>query len=193
MTPRLLGRFEARAGARRATSMLHPECPIEQSLHSADPQVQGNLLQEIWHGNSFVEKGALLVADPKGLRVLARSEGALREPVEALFRTYGAALTVEPPSVRYAHGAPVLEPYMMLLLCGPARLLPLVQQDLSRRRGHVRRLDQHSGLFVLEAEAPLGYLLGYGDWLHQWTDGRVDTSQWLSRYLPIDDGGPLAA
>ena len=192
MTPKLLQRPQARTEWKRSRTMLHPECPVEQALRSADPVVQAELLQEIWRRPSFVEEGALLVADPKCLRILARSEGALRVPVDRLRQRYGAGLIVEPASVRYAHGAPVLEPYMTLLLIAPERYLPLLQQDLARRRGCIRRIDLHGGPFVLEAEAPLANLLGYGDWLRQRMEADADAGMWLSRYVPIDDG-PQAA
>lgn len=193
MTARLLQRFSARTELSRRRSLLHPECPIEQSLTSRDPAVQGQLMQEIWHRHSFIDEGALLIADPKSLRVLARTERALSVPVDALRVRYGTALVIEPPSVRYAHGAPVLEPYMAMLLCGPERHLQWLQNDLARRRGHVTRLDHHSGLFVMEAEAPLSNLLGYDAWLGERMEGCTDLSMWLSRYAPIDEDGPHAA
>ena len=184
---------EPRADFRPRPRMLHPECPIEQSLHAADPAVQAQLMQEIWVRRSSIDEGALLIADPDCVRVLARTEGALRAPVEALRQRYAPALVVEPPTVRYAHGAPVLEPYMNLLLCGAEPYLPPVQKELAKRRSVIRRLDRHGGRFVLEAEAPLGNLLGLGDWLGARTNGAIDASMWLSRYLPIDDDGPFAA
>ena len=133
------------------------------------------------------------MADPKCLRLLARTEGALRAPIDALRARYGAALIVEPPSVRYAHGAPVLEPYMLVMLSGPARCLPLLQQDLVSRRACIKRLDDRRDPFVLEAEAPLGNLLGYKEWLAGSMDDDTDMTMWLSRYLPIGGDGPRAA
>jgi len=193
MTPRLLQRFDARPATRRALSLMHPECPIEQSLRGADAGTQHALQQEIWHGSSFIADGALLIADPKCLRVLARTERALAGPVGKLRQRYAGKLVVEPPAVRYAHGAPVLEPYMIVLLCGPEDQLAIVQRDLAKRRSRITRLDRHAGLYVLEAEAPLANLLGYCDWAQTLTGGNTDVSMWLSRYLPIDDEGPYAA
>jgi len=193
MTPRLIERLQARSAFRRGASMLHAECPIEQALHSADPGVQAQLLQEIWRRHSFIEEGALLVAEPGCLRVLARTERALRGPVDALRRRYGGGLVVEPPSVRYVHGAPVLEPWMIVLVTGPGRHLALLQADLGRRRAVVTRIDHRGDPFVLEAEAPLGQLLGYRDWLDERIGSDIDVSTWLSRYRPLDDGGPRAA
>ena len=193
MMPRLVARLAARTEFRRGSSMLHPECPIEQSVRGSGPDVQAQLLQEIWRQHWYIDDGALLVAEPSCLRVLARTEGGLRAPVEALRRRYGGGVVVEPPSVRYAHGAPVLEPFMNLLVSGPSRHLANVQKDLGRRRATMARLDRHPSTFVLEAEAPLGHLLGYREWLDARFDRDVDVSMWLSRYCPIVDDGPGAA
>jgi len=125
-------------------------------------------------------------------RLAARTEGGLRAPVEALRRRYGGGV-VEPPSVRYAHGAPVLEPFMNVLASGPSRHLADVQKDLGRRRSTIARLDRHPNVFVLEAEAPLGHLLGYREWLDARFGSEVDVTTWLSRYRPIVDDGPSSA
>ena len=220
MTPRLLQRNPQRDALRRGPMLMHPECPIEQAVHSREPAVHARLLQEIWWRRSgggdarpvaarateasaltdaryANEAGALdnalLIADPKSLRILARTERALEAPVNALRRRYGDALVAEPPSVRYAHGAPVLEPYMTLLLHGPEHCLAPLQKDLVRRRGRIERLDRHDSRFVLEAEAPLANLLGYDGWLGERMGSVVELGIWLSRFVPIDDDGPFAA
>ena len=162
MTP-VLHRLPARGAARRGPSLLHPECPIEQALWSADEVVQAGLMQEIWRREAFVADGVLLVADPKSLRVLARCEAALRRPVAALRERHGDTVVVEAPAVRYAHGAPVLT-----------------------------RVESDRDPFVLEADAPLADLLGFGDWLDAHASG-VEASIWLSRYRPIGGDGPRAA
>jgi len=191
MTP-MLHRFPVRAAPRRGPSLLHPECPIEQSVWSADEAVQSGLMQEIWRREAFVADGVLLVADPKSLRVLARCEAALRRPVQALRERHGDSVVVEAPAVRYAHGAPVLEPWMTVLASGPARLLELVQTDLVRRNATLTRVESGRDPFVLEADAPLADLLGFGDWLDAHAIG-VEASTWLSRYRPIGGDGPRAA
>ena len=194
MSARLLERLAARTELRRAPSLLHPECPIEQAVHATQPAVHAQLMQEIWRRHSFIDEGALLVADPKSLRVLARSERALRAPIAALRERHGPSVVVEPPSVRYVHGAPVLEPYMLVLLTGPLRHLQRLQDDLARRRATITRIETRSNPFIVEAEAPLGQLLGYGDWLvDAFGDDAVDASLWLSRYRPIGADGPYAA
>jgi hypothetical protein len=191
VTP-ILHRFPARAAVRRGRALLHPECPIEQSLRSPDAAVQAALVQEIWRREAFVADGVLLVADPKSLRVLARCEAALRRPVQALRERHGDTVIVEPPAVRYAHGAPVLEPWMIVLASGPARLLGIVQADLMRRNATMTRVESDRDPFVLEAEAPLAQLLGFGDWLETHASG-IEASIWLSGYRPIGGEGPRAA
>jgi hypothetical protein len=63
----------------------------------------------------------------------------------------------------------------------------MLQDDLARRQATIVRLDHRVGMMVLEAEAPLGHLLGYQDWLEEKFAGYIDASTWLSRYRPIGD------
>ncbi len=194
MMPRLLEKLHARNVHRGGVPLMHPECPIEQSLHSAHAQVQRELLHEAWRGHPPAGEGAMVVPEPAGLRVLARSEGALRPVVDALRERFGDDVVVDPPKVRYAHGARMLEPWMVVLMSGPAHFLPLIQKDLGRRQARVLRVEDHRGPFVMEAEAPLANLLGYADWLGELVEGRADLSMWLARYVAIEvDDGPEAA
>lgn len=193
MTPRLLQRDPSwPVPAGRAPTLLHPECPIEQAVWSPDTAVQAALLQEIWRRENFVDVAVLLVADPKRLRVLARCEAALRRPVLALKARHGPSLIVEAPMVRYAHGAPVLEPWMTVIASGPVAYRGRVQGELGGRSATITRLDSRADSFVLEAEAPLARILGWGDWLETDANG-VEASMWLSGYRPIGDDGPRAA
>jgi hypothetical protein len=193
MTLELFDTLGVRSPFRRGPALLHPECPIEQAVTSSDPQVQDSLLREIWRRAPARERGALLIAQPDRLRVLARTEAMLRPVIDALVDRHGDGIVVHAPQVRYALGPPVLEPYMTLLLAGPAAPLARIERDLNRRRARVSRLDHDDGRFTLEAEAPLAALLGYADWLDEASSGTVESSLWLSRYLPIDDDGPAAA
>ena len=194
MTPRLLQRIRARDAWRGATPLMHPECPIEQRLHSADSRVQSELLREAWHRHPPAGEGAMVVAESAGVRVLARSEGALRPVVDGLRGRFRDGIVVGSPTVRYAHGAQMLEPWMVVLMSGPAHFLPLIQKDLARRQARILRVEDHRGPFVLEAEAPLANLLGYADWLDELAEGSADLSMWLARYVPVVvDDGPEAA
>ena len=173
-------------------SLIHPDCPIEQTLRSDDAETRGQLMQEPWSHKNRPD-GTLFVADYHGLRVFGRSEGALNSAVEPLQRRFGHRLVVDAPSVRYAFGVPTLEPYMTVFVTGPERYLPVIQTEFLRRRGGITRLDQR-GWFILEGEGPLAGLLGYGQSLDDlMQDGPGGVGLRLSRYLPIDDDGPQAA
>jgi len=178
-------------GVARRHSLLHPECPIEQTLRGNDSETQGQLMREPW-SHKIRPDGTLFVADHSGLRLLARSERSLEAAVEPLKRRFGTRLTVNAPGVRYAFGVPTLEPYMMVLINGPARHLSVIRDDFLRRRGRIKRLDER-GPFILEGEAPLAALLGYRQWLRDLIQDEAYVGLRLSRYLPIDDDGPRAA
>ena len=194
MLPRLLERIQARATFRGTTPLMHPECPIEQRVHTSDVHVRGELLREAWRRHAPAGEGAMAVPEPAGVRVLARSEQALRPFVDALRARFRDDIVVERPAVRYAHGARLLEPWMKVLMSGPPHFLPLIQKDLARRQARVSRVEDHGGAFVLEAEAALANLLGYADWLDELFESGADLSMWLSRYVPVVvDEGPEAA
>lgn len=176
----------------RSRPMWHPEYPIEQTVRCKKEHARAALLQEAWRQGSKPDE-ALYVADYRGLRILGPTEGVLKHAVASLEATYGDGLIVEPPSIRYIHGAMVLEPWMAVLVNVPERYGFLVQHDFVRRRGDIRRFDQHGAAFVLEGDAPLADLLGYADWLKEITGEEPSVAIWLSRYLPIDDDGPTAA
>ena len=191
MSPVLLRESRPSASFVRGRSLIHPDCPIEQTLRGDDAEAQGQLIQEPW-SQSNRSDGTLFVADYDGLRLLGRSEEALNSAVELLKGRFGQRLVVDVPSVRYAFGVPTLEPYMRVLVNGPERYLPVIQRDLLRRRGRIKRVDRRRP-FVLEGEAPLACLLGYGQWLRDLMQDDPHVGLRLSRYLPIDDDGPRAA
>jgi hypothetical protein len=188
----LFTRDASQTVTRRFRPAWHPEYPIEQTVRCRQEQTRAALLQEAWRRRSSADD-SLYVADYDGLRILAPTEGALQHAVATLENTYGNALVVEPLSIRYIHGALVLEPWMAVLVNVPARYGFVVEHDFVRRRGQVRRFDQHGAAFVLEGEAPLADLLGYSDWLRVVTKDDPSVAMWLSRYLPIDSDGPKAA
>ena len=173
---------------------MYPEYPIAQAFGSDDPVTRERLLRHVSQHVPDPES-ARLVAEPRGVRVLARCEGALNRVAGALRQRFSAALVAGPVEVRFIDGTPPLEPYMVVLVNAPARYLTPVRQDFLARRGKLTRVVDRA-LFVLEGEAPLVDLLGYyermrtvlaGDWR------RSHVATWLSRYVPIDGGGPEAA
>ena len=172
----------------------HPESPIAQAFRSDEPLVQQQLMQQASQPAVEPEQ-ALFVTDYNGLRVLGRSEPALNRVASALRRRLGAALVAGPPEVRYGDGDPVLEPYMVVLVHGPASCLAGVRDDLVARRGRIARVVDRS-MFVLEGEAPLAHLIGYHERVREvlaeaWSQSHVAT--WLSRYVPVEGHGPEAA
>ena len=173
--------------------LLHPECPIEQTVRGVDEDAKARLARLAWHRSAGPDDARFVVEHDR-VRVLARSEGTLARAVARIVRGLEGRVTVRPPAVRYVPGNPVLEPYMTVIAHGPGRYLPLVQQDMARRRGRIVRTSERAGAFVLEAEAPLADLIGYTAWLGDLIESALpQVSAWLCRYLPVDDGGPQAA
>jgi len=175
----------SRAGRSTFATMWHPECPIEQFARTADPERREALLREAWR-REHRGGGARLIAHADGLRILAESEGALNSVVAKLRAAHGDSLVLEPPAIRYVHGAHILEPWMEVLVNVPERYGLLLKHDFGRRRGSIRRLAQQGAAFVLEGEAPLATLLGYGDWVGELTGTAPSVMTRLSRYVPID-------
>lgn len=172
---------------------MYLEHPIAQAFGSHDPATRERLMRHVAEDVPDPES-ARLVADPRGLRVLARCEGALHRVAGDLRQRYGTALVAGPPEVRYVDGTPAFEPYMVVLVNAPARHLPAVRKDFLTRGKLTRIVDRT--MFVLEGEAPLAELLGYYEHVRDmladdWRQSHVAT--WLSRYVPIDGGGPAAA
>jgi hypothetical protein len=178
----------------RRGEIAHPECPIEQSVRGRDDAAKAQLARYAWE-RPAPRDGTTFVADDHGLRVLAHCEATLARAVRMLSRRFAGSIVLRSPAVRYVPGNPVLEPYMMVDVIGPQAHLPLVRQDMARRGGRVVAVDARGdGTFRLEAETPLALLMGYASWLSAL--GAPDSPQAgarLSRYLPIEDGGPSAA
>jgi hypothetical protein len=192
MNPSLFAQDASQLVNRPFRPAWHPEYPIEQTVRWRQEQTRAALLREAWRRRSKPDE-ALYVADYDGLRILAPTERTLEHAVTSLRSAHGDALVVEPLSIRYIHGAVVLEPWMAVLLNVPDRYGFAVEHDFVRRRGDIRRFDQHGAAFVLEGEAPLADLLGYAEWLRGIMNDEPSLAMWLSRYLPIDSHGPRAA
>jgi hypothetical protein len=177
--------------SRHPARLMHPECPIEQTLRGRTPQVREALVEEAWRRRP-AESSVLYVGDHRGLRILARCEATLALARAELVLRHGDGLVVEPPMVRYVHGSPVLEPWMSVTVTAPLQFWEEVEQDFLDRRGQVGRLTSLTQAFVLKGEAPLADLLGYDDWLAELTHSEGCASAQLSRYVPIDEGPRVA-
>jgi len=168
----------------QAAALWHPEYPIEQRARGQTPKADALVLREV-RRQSRAAMDTLFVADHGALRILGRSEAALKDAIADLMHRYGGAFVAEPPGVRYAHGARVLEPWMEVLVNAPERHCETVKRVFLRRRGAIGRITPRGAAFVLEGEAPLADLLGFEEWLGDLTGGGPYVSTWLSRYRPI--------
>jgi len=194
MNAKLLAAPPAQSMHSEARMPIHSNYPIAQAFRSNDPVVQEQLMQHAWHATIEREQ-ALVLSDYNGLRALGRNESALNRVAGTLRRRFGAALIAGPPEVRYCDGDPMLEPYMVVLVYGPAIHLTRIRNDLLARRGRVVRVVDRS-MFVLEGEAPLADLLGYDERVREILaeDGHQShVATWLSRYVPIHGNDPEAA
>lgn len=194
MTVKLLSTRRPPQRVADAATSTHPEYPVVQTFGSDDPAIRQELLQ--WATReSPAPEWVRLVTDPRGLRVLGRSEGALERVAGQLRQRFGEALVAGAPEVRYFDGMPPLEPYMVVLVSAPARHLARVREDFVARGGRiVRAVDRPT--FVLEGEAPLARLLGYYRHVRELLANdrsRSHIATWLSRYVPLGGGGPEAA
>jgi hypothetical protein len=189
MTVRWLPGHRSPAGHGHRASLIHAECPIEQVVRSDDADVQQRLLREPWAARPA--PGVLSLGDAGGLHLLAPSERDLDTAVERLRERFGRRVVADPPKVRLASGSPTLEPWMAVLVTAPARHLPALRADFVRRCGTSPQLRDGDPP-VVEGEAPLARLLGYERALATLAPGS-HASLVLTRYLPIDDGGPRAA
>jgi hypothetical protein len=194
MTVTLLTPRRPRPAPAATRTPMHSEYPIAQTFHSDDPAAQRQLMQRA--RRPVIEpEPAVVLTECNGLRALARSEAVLNRVAGTLRRRFGAALVAGPPEVRYFDGDPMLEPYMTVLVHAPAVHLARVCNDLLARRGRVTRVVERS-MFVLEGEAPLAHLLGYYDRVHDMLAedrNQSHVATWLSRYAPMEGGGPEAA
>lgn len=183
----LFARRGSRAKNRSFAPLAHFEYPIEQTVRCRDRRMKGFLLRRAWRQLAVAD--ALCVAEESALRILGRSEAALKHTIARLVARHGNALVIEAPAIRYLPSLRgVLEPWMDVLVNVPERHGPLVERNFVRRRGHLRRLSPQGAASVLEGEAPLAELIGYDEWLRHLTDSDPKVGTWLSRYLPIDHG-----
>lgn len=171
--------------------LAHPEYPIEQTVRGRDPAMHALLVRSARRLCNRTDDVRYL-EEPRGVRILGRSEGTLKHATARLAGRQPERVTVELPRVRYIHGAQVLEPWMDVLVNVPERYGRRIEQDFDDRRGTIRRVRRQGSAAVLEGEAPLASLLGYADWLQELTEAAPNVATWLSRYLPLDRG-PHAA
>src|SRR5690349_15977754 len=96
-------------GPAKFNGLAHPEYPIEQTVRGTDVAMQALLLRMARRGNQAMDD-ARWVGASQGVRILGRSEGALKYATANLVGRHARRVAIEPPRIRYVQGARVLEP-----------------------------------------------------------------------------------
>jgi hypothetical protein len=167
--------------------------PIEQLVRRRDTRFQLGFAREARSLVPENEDFRLFPLDV-GLRIVAKNEDRLAQPVAILREAFGDALDVDVPLARLIAGSQVKEPVMHLRITLPSRFRETVKRALLARG--TSALDEyvrptHS---VLRYEAPLANLLGFPSELAQLTGGTARHWMLLSHYaLVIGDPGGQAA
>ncbi len=126
----------------------------------------------------------------KGLTLLAETEMALERPLRVLREVYGDEIRIEPPAIRYHHGAKLEEPHMGLrVLCSPQHF-EVVRRDLRLRKASIMDAEVNLRFGIVRASAPLAALFGFPDRLAQITLGHGKLVMWLSHYAPVEEPPP---
>ncbi len=81
-------------------------------------------------------------------------------------------------------GPTLLEPIMKLTINTPDEFYGDFSGDLAQRRARIVNTDQHGGLTVLEAHAPLAELFGYSSAMRSMSQGRASSSMEPLEYAP---------
>jgi len=189
----LLEGHAGRLPAREANAM-HLDMPVEQLVRRRDTRFQlgfaSEACQRVPGDGNFA-----LASSRRGLHVLARNEGALVPPVDALRAAYGEKLEVGPPRARLIEGVQVREPIMQVRICTQVRFLQAVRRALAARGALPSEVFVRSRYGVLRYEAPLADLLGLPAELGRLTLGSARHWIMLDRYAAVthDPGGGKAA
>ena len=89
----------------------------------------------------------------------------------------------------YSEGAfELLEPIMEGEVITPADYLGEVMEDLARRRGEIRELQQRETVQILRVAVPLAETFGYATRLRSLTQGRATYSLRVERYDLVPEG-----
>ena len=170
----------------------HPEYPLERlCTHLYEPfqLTFARHAQQLFPDWGDVE----LMASHQGLSIRAETEGAIDATLAVLRDFYGPQLHIGPPTIRYHNGTTVEEPWMGLRVkCAPEHFeavkVALIVRDATIAASEI---DPTHG--VVQACAPLAYLIGYKSELQKLTSGSAELVMWLSHYAPVEcpppDGG----
>jgi hypothetical protein len=165
---------------------MHHDLPIEQLVRRKDSPFQLGFAHQAQR--LLPEREAFkAMATYKGLRVLARNEDELVDPVAALREAYGAAVDVQPPRVRLIEGPQVRISF-------ENRYVEAVEQALAARGAAPTEEYARATYAVLRYEAPLADLLGLPLQLKELTVATARHWAVLSHYALVtrDPGGRAA-
>jgi hypothetical protein len=163
----------------------HPEYPLERlCTHLYEPfqLTFARHAQQLFDEREDVE----LLASHQGLAIRAETEEAIEVALEVLKDFYGPQIRVSPPTIRYHKGAMLEQPWMGLRVHCARDQLETVKVDLIVRDATIVSSETQSHSGVIQACAPLAYLIGYGSALAKLTAGSGQHVMWLSHYAPVE-------
>jgi hypothetical protein len=167
----------------------HPEYPLERiCTHLYEPFQ----LTFARHGEQLFREheDVELVASHQGLIIRAETEEAIEAALRVLEEFYGPQIRVSPPTIRYHKGATLEQPWMGLRVRCAADQLETVKVDLIVRDATIVSSEAQFRTGVIQACAPLAYLMGYGAALAKLTSRSGQHVMWLSHYAPVEDLPP---
>ena len=163
----------------------HPEYPLERlCTHVYEPfqLTFARHAQQLPGKHDDVE----LVASHQGLTIRAETEEAIEATLEVLKDFYGPQIQIGPPTIRYHQGTTLEQPWMGLRVkCAPEHF-EAVKIDLILRDATIIAAEKDASGAVIQACAPLAYLLGYRSALRKLTSGSAENVMWLSHYAPVE-------
>jgi hypothetical protein len=163
----------------------HPEYPLERlCTHLYEPfqLTFARHAQQLLDEREDVE----LLASHQGLAIRAETEESIEAALEVLEDFFGTQIRVSPPTIRFHKGAMLEQPWMGLRVRCATDQLETVKVDLIVRDATLFTSGIQSGVGVIQACAPLAYLIGYGSALAKLTSGAGQHVMWLSHYAPVE-------
>jgi hypothetical protein len=172
-----------------ASRASHPEYPLERTCtHLYEPfqLTFARHAQQLFRDHEDVE----LLASHQGLTLRAETEEAIEAAIKVLRDFYGPQIGVSSPKIRYHHGTMLEQPWMGLRVRCASNQLEPVRVDLIVRDATIVATEIQSRVGMIQACAPLAYLIGYGAALAKLTAGAGQHVMWLSHYAPVEGPPP---
>jgi predicted membrane GTPase involved in stress response len=166
--------------------MEHSEFPVERLVQLASTPFQAGFARQAARVLEPAEQTAY-AATADGLLVRAATEDELARPMPQLRDAYGDDLVLRPPRVRYRSlGDRSCEPIMRLRVCVEPCHRDAMRADLATREATILAEHETPDGWLLQGEAPLRRLLGYGAALSRLTAGTGRYWTALDRYVPLE-------